>query len=75
MIAMIEEEDRIKAEERAMERKSKRARKVQEKEAKKHCIAVFKKGVAVYSRVPTDTEGHFLCKRHNATSLDFMFSL
>ena len=29
-----------------------------------------KEGAAVYSYVLPNTEGEFLCKRHNATSLD-----
>ena len=63
----MENEDRIKeqkkreAEERAMLREANRAKKVQEKEAKKQCSAVFRSGrAAVYSHVPIPvTEGQF----------------
>ena len=49
-MAIMEKEDRIKeqkkkeAEERAMVREAKRVKKVQQKEAKKQCSAVFRSG-------------------------------
>ncbi|KAL5502350.1 hypothetical protein EMCRGX_G009105 [Ephydatia muelleri] len=55
-------------------REAKWAKKVQEKEAKKQCSAEFRsgkrKGQQCTVMCPPDTEGHFLCKRHNVPRLD-----
>ena len=75
-MTMMEEEDRIKeqkkreAEERAMVKKAKRAKKVQEKEAKKQCSAAFKSGKKKGQQCTVmclpNTQGEFLCNCHNA---------
>ena len=69
----IKEQKKREAEERAMVRKAKRAKKVQEKEAMKQCSAVFKsgksKGSSVQSMCLPDTKGQRLCKRHMPLAL------
>ena len=81
-MALMEEENRIieqkkrEAEERAMVRKAKWAKKEQEKEAKKQCSAVFKSGKRKGQQCTViclpKTQGEVLCKRHNTTSLAVM---
>ena len=70
----IKEQKKREAEERAMVRDAKRAKKVQEKEAKKQCSAMFRSGKRKGQQCTVmclpDTEGEFFCKCHNVTSLD-----